>query len=274
MFCLSLLINYMKESIRFPFDRPGITLSPWGAVAGIVVAYLSAWLMPPGIWLYLGICLAYLALSVGLYIGASFWYRRHRGELFRGAMIGMNAMVNALIIQWLFHETGLSVVAAVLLFMGAVLFVSRMPAYHFFLGWLNFLLPLSWPVNIPGGTMFVVNLIFSPLAKLHPSLHPLHMETEINLKTATFTSTGGLLRPFRGFSGLNMGNFIFLNPGAEHLQDHETGHLFSLASMGFAFHYIGGIDEAFYQTNRTEAYAEFLAESYSRSGAGLLGVWR
>jgi len=152
--------------------------------------------------------------------------------------------------------------------------IYRHPWYHTILGWSNWILPMSWPVNIPGLLVFIINLIFAPLGYLHPILYGVRVRVHIDWSSGTFTQYGGLIGPFKGFSGLNMGNFIFINPGWEHLLKHEIGHLFSLAAMGWVFHYIGGIDENYFQYRYWEAYAEYLAESYSSPFASGMSMWR
>ena len=196
------------------------------------------------------------------------------GELPRGAMIGINAWLNGWLTILIFGQLWLSVIICGLVCLSAFLAISRSNLYHTFLGWINWLLPMSWPVVLPGMLMFIVNLLFAPLAYIHPLLSGLKIRVHIDLSTCTLTMYGGLIRPVRGFSGLNMGNFIFINPGWEHLLRHEIGHLFSLAAMGAVFHYTGGIDECYLQKNYWEAYAEYLAESYNSPGSGSLSIWQ
>jgi hypothetical protein len=209
-----------------------------------------------------------------LYVGASRFQGTAWSELFRGGMVGLNAALNAVI---LFHLTGSLWFASLLggiVAASAFLFVSRNALYHSLLGWANYLLPMSALVNLPGMTIFVLNLLAAPFGYLHPALRPLRIRLYLDLSSGSWTVFGGLIRPVKGFSGLNMGNFIFINPGWEHLLRHEIGHLFSLGALGWVFHYIGGIDEGYVQENYWEAYAEYLAESYNAPGPAGLTMWR
>jgi len=216
---------------------------------------------------------ALLAFAL-LYLGASNWQRQPLGEAARGAIIGLSSGLNGVLLWWMTGWAWLAGTIAVLLSASAFLWLSRHAIYHTTLGWLNWLLPLSWPVNLPGALMLLVNLLFAPLGYLHPLFRPIRIKLLIDPATSTFSCFGGLIRPIKGFSGLNMGNFIFINPGWEHLLEHEVGHLFSLATMGAPFHYIGGLDEGLIQQNYWEAYAEHLADSYSTPTATVLSVWR
>ncbi|MEM7368530.1 MAG: hypothetical protein AAF587_07990 [Bacteroidota bacterium] len=209
-----------------------------------------------------------------LYLFASRFQRTPLGEGLRGAIIGLNAGLNTVL---LYQLSGSWIVAGILgglVFLSAFLFISRHSWYHTVLGYSNWLLPMSWPVSYIGLLIYLVNLLVAPIGYMHPLLRALRVRLYIDLSTSTFTMYGGLIRPFKGFSGLNMGNFIFINPGWEHLLRHEIGHLFSLAAMGSVFHYIGGIDENYLQQNYWEAYAEYLAESYNSPSASGMSMWR
>lgn len=132
---------------------------------------------------------------------------------------------------------------------------------------------MSLFVNLPGLFIFVINVLFAPLGYLHPLLSGIRIRFYWNPYCSTLCLNGGLIRAMKGFAGLNMGNFIFINPGWQHLLKHETGHLFSLAAMGSIFHYIGGIDESFLQKHYWKAFAEYLAESYNSSEDSVLSMW-
>lgn len=214
-----------------------------------------------------------LVQFVLLYAGAARWSTDDRGEFFRGIFIGLSAGINAYLLWVLTDWTYLSIGIAAFLSASAFLRLSRHAPYQAVLGWLNWWLPLSWPVNLPGALMCLANWLFVPLGFVHPLFRPLRMQVHLDLHSGSLTCYGGLIRPIKGFSGLNMGNFIFINPGFEHLRRHEIGHLFSLAAMGAAFHYIGGVDEAMLQENYWEAYAEHLADSYSNPTPWVHSVW-
>jgi hypothetical protein len=58
-----------------------------------------------------------------------------------------------------------------------------------------------------------------------------------------------------------MGCCSFVNQDNANLALHEYGHQLNLAVFGGWFHYIGAIDENYYQSNPANAYAELLADS-------------
>lgn len=252
------------------------TASPLGLLPGWGIALLCHYslLHLPTPWGYALVGLGGMFIFTGLYIGASRWVRQQRGEAMRGAMIGLSSGLNGSLWVWLTGQVEAALLISLLLSASAFLWVSRHPWYHALLGWGNWLLPLSWPVNLPGALMLLVNLLFAPLGQWHPALSALQVRLLWDPASCTLSCVGGLIRPMPGFSGLNMGNFIFINPGWEHLRDHEIGHLFSLAAMGAPFHYVGGLDEGLVQRNYWEAYAEYLADSYSTPTPGVLSVWR
>ncbi|MEL6675740.1 MAG: hypothetical protein AAFR61_26265 [Bacteroidota bacterium] len=254
--------------------RTSVTLSTWGAIfslASTTFYYLFGLFAP--VWGYFVLSTILIGHSVLLYALASHYQKTNRGEWMRGALIGLNAGMNAMLLFALTDSRLLATMAVLLLMPSAWLWVSRKPAYQSLLGWTNWFLPMSCLVNLPGLFIFLVNVMFAPLGYLHPLFQALRIRLYIDLSSCTFTLYGGLIRPFKGFSGLNMGNFIFINPGWEHLLRHEIGHLFSLASMGSLFHFIGGIDEAWFQKNYWEAFAEYLAESYNQPSPSVLSMW-
>lgn len=256
-------------------NRSIVSASPIGAILSLLSAFGYHLLIEHNsAFAWLGFVATLTIHFILLYLLASKYQRTPLGEGFRGAIIGLNAGVNMIL---LFQITGNWIVAGALggvVFLSAFLFISRHSWYHPFLGWTNWLLPMSWAVTYIGLFIYVINLLVAPIGYLHPLLRGVRVRLYIDLPTSTFTMYGGLIRPFKGFSGLNMGNFIFINPGWEHLLRHEIGHLFSLAAMGSVFHYIGGIDENYLQTNYWEAYAEYLAESYNQAGPTGMSMWR
>lgn len=255
-------------------NRPKWSISPLGLFPGWLIAWLfSLWFSSAGPW---GLFLSGLATAVAfslLYYCAAKWGDKSQGEFFRGIIIGFSAGLNAYLLWWITGWGMFSLAIGAILSASTVLRLSRSRRYQFLLGWVNWILPLSLPVNLPGILMVLTNLLFLPVAYLHPLFRPMLMRVELDLNSGSLTCYGGLVRPFPGFSGLNMGNLIFINPGFEHLKRHEIGHLFSLAALGSVFHYVGGIDEAMFQKNYWEAYAEHLADSYSNPTPLVHSIW-
>lgn len=256
-------------------NRTNFTASPLGALLSLGSTYFYFLAFNQALALdYLFIALLVMLHSSGLYLLASRFQKTPLGESMRGAIIGLNAGLNGILFHLFTENIILSIVIGTLVFLSAFLFISRHPVYHTLLGYFNWFLPMSWAVNLPGMLIYLVNLIVAPFGYLHPLLGALRIRLFFDLNSCSFTMYGGLIRPFKGFSGLNMGNFIFINPGWEHLLKHEIGHLFSLAALGAPFHYIGGIDENYLQSNYWEAFAEYLAESYSTPSASVLSMWK
>lgn len=191
----------------------------------------------------------------------------------RGAMIGLNSGWNGLTIYYFTSNIYISASFCFILTLSSFLSISRNKTYHILISWLNWLLPMSLAVNLPGLIIFLINLLIAPLGYLHPLLHGIRLRYHWDSKCLSITLYGGLIRPIRGFAGLNMGNFIFINPGWGHLLKHEKGHLLSLAAMGSIFHYIGGIDENYLQKYYWKALAEYFAESYSEGQDSVLSIW-
>lgn len=208
-----------------------------------------------------------------LYLLASRFSHSPLGELMRGAMIGLNTGWNILILAYFTNSFYLASMLCLPLLFSSFLSISRKPVYHSLISWINWILPMSLLVNIPGLIIFLVNLIIAPIGYLHPLLAGIRVRFHWNPYCSTLTLNGGLIRPVKGFAGLNMGNFIFINPGWNHLLKHETGHLLSLAAMGSIFHYIGGIDENFLQKHYWKALAEYFAESYNSAEDSVLSMW-
>ncbi|RMG21889.1 MAG: hypothetical protein D6730_17520 [Bacteroidetes bacterium] len=209
-----------------------------------------------------------------LYALASRFQQQARGEWFRGGMVGLNAGLNGLLIEAILRQWVPAVGLSLLVALGASLYVSRSSLYHRFIGWANWLLPMSWLINALGLIFVGINLALAPLGYCSERFRALRVYLRFEPHTCTFIMTGGAIRALPAFKGFNMGNFVFLKPGSEYLLRHEIGHLLSLAAMGAAFHLIGGIDESLIQLRYWEAYAEYLADSYNQPTRSVLSMWR
>ncbi|WNJ17403.1 hypothetical protein [Pontibacter sp. G13] len=255
-------------------NRTHLTSSPLGALIGLASGIPYYWAYTHwNAWGDAVVTAVMLLQFTLMYIFASKTQRTVLGEWFRGALVGVNAALNGVFVYMLTESLTLTAILTALVFASSFLIISRSRIYHTVLGWFNWFLPMSWAVNLPGLLMFVVNLFFAPIGYIHPLFRAMRVRLYIDVPSGTFTMYGGLLRPFKGFSGMNMGNFIFINPGWEHLLRHEIGHLFSVAAMGAPFHYIGGIDEGYFQHNYWEAYAEYFAESYNAPNRSVMSMW-
>lgn len=252
--------------------RTYLTVSPLGGL--LFGAFACLLMFPIAAGSYFSAVSLGLLLNISLYFLASHFQQSVWGEWFRGGLVGVNASFNGILIWALTGDLWWGGTLAAIVWLSSSLWFSRSRIFHPVLGWINWVLPMSWLVSLPGLLIYVINVIFAPIGYLHPVLRGLRVRFYTDWRTCTFTQYGGLIRPISGFAGLNMGNFIFINRGWEHLLKHEIGHLFSLAAMGFVFHYVGGIDENYLQARYWEAYAEYLAESYNEASPSALSMWK
>jgi hypothetical protein len=210
----------------------------------------------------------------------------------RGTMIGMTAALNfgvwsLLAATILPVATFMPALVGLVCFVAVFPFISRNVAYQGVLGWLSWLMPMSWIATTFGLLLFILNLplaIAAAVAAGAPS--PLRFDA----LTATFETTGGALIGATGFvGGFNLGNFMFVTPGPPPggrtafnglatgvgavggLSSHETGHTLNVAALSGVVTWINAIDENIAPFNRNSlAYGELAAESHiSRGGVGL-----
>jgi hypothetical protein len=184
-------------------------------------------------------------------------------EFMPGLLIGVNAGLNAVFLAALIHPlTALLVVIVVPALIPAV---ARSDVYQAFLGWANFLYPMSWLVSGLGLVFMLVSALLFGVTIGRVNFLKI-TKVLVDWKTGTFFIVGGLagngnLR--EGSTGFNMGNFAFLRASAgadPQLIEHEAGHGLNLAAFGFVFHFIGAIDENVTGGN-DKAYSERFAES-------------
>lgn len=204
--------------------------------------------------LILGYYLVALLFTLLFYIASSLVDESLK-NLFRISMTISSALFNTLILLMIF-QNGLFLIPSIILTFSIFKSVSRNKLYHTVLSYLNFILPLSWLVILPGMLLALTSLI------MHPVVSHFHIKKIKGLPAyASLVLSGGLIKPRQGYVGFNMGCCTFLNAGAEHVTQHELGHQLNLAVFGGWFHYIGAIDENFIQKNPCDAYAEKLADS-------------
>ena len=192
----------------------------------------------------------------------------------RGWLIGLNAALNAVLGYALVAASG-SVAAAVIvaLALGAINLlcvlapVSQSRFYQGVLGWLNWLMPMSWLVVALGSLFYLVSFLLH--AVTGGKVAYLRIEDfGADWKTGTFFIKGGLISNLNYLdTAFNMGNFSFVDykSGAWH-KDHEAGHTLNLAAFGSMFHLVGALDENVLRG--ANAYAERLAESNASGTTG------
>ena len=233
-----------------------------------LVGYLPLWEKEQ----YL-LCVFLWTLSVILlYKLASIRQHPHFSEFSRGLLIGQNLIVNLWIWEQLLDWEGVYFFI-VLGLPSCLYYFSQNTFYQSLIAWSGLLLPLSLPVYGLGLLFFIINLLLSPIGYL-TRWKGLQIKTEYVARYGVWVVYGGAIRAMRGYTGFNMGYFIFIHKGRKDILAHELGHTLSLATLGAVFHYIGAIDENFIQKHSWQAYAEVLAESHDQSVSHEWGnVW-
>jgi len=185
------------------------------------------------------------------------------GEFMPGVLLGLNTGVNGVLIAAIVSP--IAAVICVLPALAVIEPVARNDIYQAFLGWGNFILPMSWVIVGIGLLILIVSGI---LALVNLPIHSTFLSIEkvkIHAKTGTTFLVGGLggnanLNP--DSTGFNMGCFAFLRRGkaSEYLFEHESGHTLNLGIWGTVIHLIGALDENVFG-GHANAYTELFAES-------------
>lgn len=248
-----------------------------GAAIGAALFVLMNLLLD-AIWPLL---LVYVAVVLLGYILGAVTVGTGAGEFFRGLLIGTNAAVNWAIASIAFpkvigHDAGtvLAIVVAAVAFLSAVGAVSRSSLYQGLLGYLNWLLPLSWPIVALGFAFFILCLL-GALAIGSFGVAFFKIERVVfDWKTGTLFTRGGWISNLNPIdTAFNMGNFAFVDTAFNDMAiDHEAGHTLNLAAFGSLFHLPGALDENVLRG--ANAFSECLAESHVPGSAGpLLSMW-
>lgn len=211
---------------------------------------------------------AVAAAMVLAYTLASTWHARcaSRGTAaMLGMGLGLAAGANAAVLAWLVGPVGLAVAAVAL--PSSISRARRSPAYRAALGWLSWLMPLSWPSTALGVCVLAANLVASLAARNRGACRI--RSVGLDSATGTLLLHGGLANLPR--TGWNCANIAFCHHGlepweADDLFRHETGHTLNVAAFGSVFHLLGWVDEVVLRRGE-RAFAEVLAESH-RSPAG------
>lgn len=256
-------------------------LRTWVALVGALVAAGGTVVL----WLLVGVSWAGLGIVVGAvlvaYVLASLGsVPEHRttgfGEFMRGFLVGLNAALNAflaLVLLDLFLPTAAAAAAGGglgLLGMLSVLPpVSQGEFYQGLLGWLTWLMPMSWLVVALGLLFFLVCLL-GHLLTVGKVSYLRVVDAAVDWKTLTFFLKGGVISNLNPIdTAFNMGNFSFVDMECERWHtEHEAGHTLNLAAFGSVFHLVGAVDENVLQRG-ADAYAERLAESNSGAGPSI-----
>jgi hypothetical protein len=204
------------------------------------------------------------------------------GAFCRGCLIGLNAGTNALVsymlISLLSMEAGIVTAAVLGLLVWLSVFdpISRSSIYKGFLGWLNTLLPMSWPIIGLGLLLLIVNLLGYLLIGL-PGVTFFRMTgVQVAGATGVWLFRGGWISNLNMYqTAFNMGPFVFVhNNSASFHADHESGHALNLGAFGSVFHLVGWLDEVLPLIGRgANAFAERLADSNDPSATNDIPIW-
>lgn len=160
--------------------------------------------------------------------------------------------------------------------------LSRTLALQALIGWLSWLMPMSWLVTPLGVLLFIINLPLALATFGRPAVR-------FDLLTSTVETTGGIVALVPGtFGGFNLGNFTFLVPRppalglgvqtpftAPGLSAHETGHTITVGAFGGVHGWLNAIDENIPPFRRlASAYGELVTEShFPRGGFTHVRIW-
>jgi hypothetical protein len=193
------------------------------------------------------------------------------GEFMRGWLIGMNAAFNAVI--WVGLVGGgvgaaIGAVIGIFAFLSVFAPISQAEAYQGILGWLNWLMPMSWVIVGVGLVFLIVSAVLYGVTVGKVAYLKID-KADADWKTGTFFIKGGLISNLNPIdTAFNMGTFAFVDTksGPMHTQ-HEAGHTLNLGAFGSVFHLVGALDEN--ATSRgADALSERLAESNDTGTSG------
>ena len=193
----------------------------------------------------------------------------------RGWLVGLNTGLNGFIafalIQLLAGTTAGIIVGAVVGLINLLTVfapISQSEVYQGILGWLTWIMPMSWLVVGLGLLFYLV--CFLGHAVTGGQVNYLKVQAlSADWKTGTFFIKGGLISNLNPIDpAFNMGNFSFV----DHLssgwhKEHEAGHTLNLAAFGSIFHLIGALDENLLR-RMGNAYSERIAESNDSGSSG------
>lgn len=255
-------------------------LKSWIAFVGAVIAIgaVAALYFTLGIgWISLGIVVgavlvSYIIAAAG---AASLTSINAFAEFMRGWLVGLNAGLNGVLAFALINALAAlapGIVVGLLLGSFNLLAVfkpiSQSEVYQGFVGYLNWVMPMSWLIVGLGLLFYLVSLLLHAVtAGRVPYLRVQDFAAE--WKTGTFFMRGGLIANLNPIdTAFNMGNFSFVDyKSSGWHKEHEAGHTLNLGAFGSVFHLIGAFDEN--ATPRgANAFSERLAESNSSGAHG------
>jgi hypothetical protein len=242
-------------------------------IGGITGLYFGLGISWPAVAVVVGVAIAsYIVAAVGAASRSSI---SAFGEFMRGWLVGLNVGLNGFLAFALMNLAGglaagiiVGLALGILNFLTVFEPISQSEVFQGFLGWLTWLMPMSWLVVGLGLVFYLICFLGHAFtAGKVPYLRVQALGAD--WKTGTFFVKGGLISNLNPIdTAFNMGNFSFVDykSGAWH-KDHEAGHTLNLAAFGSIFHLIGALDENVFRRG-ANAFSERLAESNSSGTSG------
>lgn len=261
-----------------------------GGLLGFVATFQIGWATKVT-WLSLGII---LGLSILGYLLVTIVASRvpKFAEVIRGFLIGSNSALNVCFILVILNsfsppidllsgKTGnlvinfcIGMALGLFTFVSVFKWVSQLRVYQTMMGWVNWLLPMSWPIVVLGFLFLLFSLLLSCLTGFQVKYLRLQ-KGKVDWATGTFFIKGGLVANLNAWdTAFNMGNFSFVDMNSRNFHvKHEAGHTLNLAAFGFLFHLIGFLEEFVFQRG-AKAYSERIAESHDTGRqSGNIPMW-
>jgi hypothetical protein len=237
-------------------------MSFWSVVGAIAGAMGSAMVLAAtfgfaaGVGLVGGLVMASAGVMTVAYAVADAAGGSALGEFARGFMIGLNAGLN------LGLGSSAGMLGAFLAFEGDEFNLSTVKSM---LGWSNLFMPMSWLATGVGLAFFATSVGLAAFTRNAASKLDI-VSLQVDWRTGSIVTQGGLAEPANFAKGYNLGNFTFVHRTDSaalngNTVTHEIGHQLNLAIFGGIFHFIGAIDENVWPARGARALSELYAES-------------
>ena len=249
-----------------------------GAVSGAVIFIVPRAIAGPSAVLLL--LAMYTGVVLVAYLIGAFTIGDAPGEVCRGLLIGATAAMNWAVASVLFpHVFGgtagtiLAIIVGVYPFLSVFPFLSRSTLYSGLLGYLNWLLPMSWLIVALGFAFFLLGALGAFIGLAGVTFFKID-RLVFHWQTGTLFTRGGWIANLNPIdTAFNMATFAFVDVKYTGMAvDHESGHTLNLGAFGSIFHLIGAFDENV--ISGANAFSERLAESHVPATAGpALAMW-